>query len=44
MKLVLTIVFAALAIGVLFPRMNARLWSLMSLIIIAVLAYVYFKS
>jgi len=43
-KIIFPIVFCAIALGLLFPRMNARLWTLMSLVIIAVLAYFYFKS
>ena len=44
MKLVLSIVIAALVLGLLFPRMNTRVWTAMSLIIIVVIAYFYLKG
>lgn len=44
MKLIFPIILCALALGLLFPRMNARLWAIMSVVIIAVLAYFYLKS
>lgn len=44
MKLVLPIVIVALLLGLVFPKMNARVWSVMSLVIIAVIAYFYLKS
>jgi len=43
-KLVLPIVIAAIVLGLLFPRINTRVWSLMCLVIIVVIAYFFFKQ
>lgn len=44
MKIVLPIVIVAIVLGLLFPRINTRVWALMSLVIIAVIAYFFFKQ
>jgi TctA family transporter len=42
-KIVLPIVIVAIVLGLLFPRMNIRVWTVMSLVIIAVIAYFFLK-